>query len=79
MPRRRKRTTDRVRQEDRRLRVRGERREVPDTKKLSRAYIGLALARAQAEAAAQADVSAEGAPDTSKAHATPPEPRHDRS
>jgi hypothetical protein len=53
MPRRRKRTTNRVRQEDRRLRVRGIRRGTPDVKKLSRAFIGLALARAEAEARAQ--------------------------
>ena len=53
MPRSRQRKTNRVRQEDRRLRVRGIRRELPDSKKLSRAFIRLALARAEAEAAAQ--------------------------
>lgn len=57
MPRRRKRTTNRVPQDERRLRVRGERRATPDAKKLSRAFIGLALARAEAEAQAQAEAN----------------------
>ena len=56
MPRRRKRTTNRKRQDERALRVRGIRRGEPDAKKLSRAFIALALARA--EAAAQADAEA---------------------
>lgn len=53
MPRSRKRKTNRVRQEDRRLRVRGVRRGAPDTKKLARAFINLAMARAEAQAQAQ--------------------------
>ena len=74
MPRRRKRTTNRVRQEDRQLRLRGIRRGTPDAKKLSRAFIGLALARAEVEARAQAESEARdaGSADTSAA-ATPPE------
>lgn len=58
MPRRRNPKTNRKRQEDRDLRVRGVRRDVPDAKKLSRAYIGLAMARAAAEARAQAEAAA---------------------
>lgn len=53
MPRRRRRKTNRKPQEERRLRVRGIRRGTPDEKKLSRAFIGLALARAEADAQAQ--------------------------
>lgn len=70
MPRRRKRTTNRVPQDQRRLRVRGQRREVPDAKRLSRAFIGIALARADAEARAQAERAAattdRGAPSDSE-------------
>ena len=73
MPRRRKRTTNRVRQEDRRLRVRGMRRGTPDAKKLSRAFIGLALARAETEAQAQADTKAGAAAGQRFDEATPPE------
>lgn len=47
---RQKRTTNRKRQDDRDLSIRAIRRSVPDEKKLSRAFIGLALAQAQAEA-----------------------------
>jgi hypothetical protein len=78
MPRRRKRTTNRVRQEERSLRVRGVRRSVPDTKKLSRAFIGLALARADVEAQAQAQLEQAGRKATPKdpsGSATPPEAR----
>ena len=39
---------------DRRVRVRGVRRDEPDLRKLSRALIALAMAQAQAEAEAQA-------------------------
>ena len=39
---------------DRRIRIRGVRRDPPDLKKLSRALIALALAQAQAEADARA-------------------------
>jgi hypothetical protein len=39
---------------DRRIRVRGIRRDPPDIKKLSRALIALAMAQAQAEADARA-------------------------
>jgi len=53
MPRRRKRTTNRKPQAERHLRVRGVRRGTPDTKKLSRAFIALALARAEADAQAE--------------------------
>lgn len=55
MPRRRQRKTNRVPQEERRLRVRGVRHGEPDPRKLSRAFINLALARAEAEAQAQAE------------------------
>jgi len=57
MPRRRVRKTDRKQQEERRLRARGVRRDTPDARKLSRAFIGLALARAEAEAQAQAETA----------------------
>jgi hypothetical protein len=57
MPRRRRRRTNRRPQEERRLRVRGIRRGVPDEKKLSRAFIGLALARAEADAQAQSELT----------------------
>ncbi len=40
---------------ERRIRVRGVRRDPPDIKKLSRALIALAMAQAQAEADAQAE------------------------
>jgi hypothetical protein len=40
---------------ERRIRVRGVRRDPPDLKKLSRALIALAMAQAQAEADAQAE------------------------
>ncbi len=53
MPRRRRRKTNRKPQEERRLRVRGVRRGTLDEKKLSRAFISLALARAEADAQAQ--------------------------
>ncbi len=53
MPRRRARTTNRRPRDERRLSVRGLRHDPPDPKRLSRAFIGLALARAEAEARAQ--------------------------
>ena len=59
MPRRRKRKTNRIPQDERHLRVRGVRRSAPDATKLSRAFIGLAIARAEAEAMAQAKHPAE--------------------
>lgn len=59
MPRRRRRKTNRVPQDERRLRLRGMRRGTPDTRKLSRAFIGLALARAEADAQAQAEAAQE--------------------
>lgn len=58
MPRRRRRKTNRVPQDERRLRLRGLRRGAPDARTLSRAFIGLALARAEAEARAQAETEA---------------------
>ena len=58
MPRRRQRKTNWQPQEQRRLRVRGIRRDVPDARKLSRAFIGLALARAEAETQARAEAEA---------------------
>lgn len=61
MPRRRTRTTNRRPQAERHLRVRGVRRRTPDARKLSRAFIGLALARAQAEAHAQAQAEIQAA------------------
>ena len=57
MPRRRRRKTDRKPQEERRLRVRGIWRGEPDAKRLSRAFIELALARTEADAQAQAGAS----------------------
>ncbi len=54
MPRRRIRKTNRKSQEERRLRVRGIRRGTLDAKRLSRAFIELALARAEADAQAEA-------------------------
>lgn len=72
MPRRRKRTTNRVRQEDRLLRVRSVRRGTPDAKKLSRAFIGLAVARAEVEAKAQAEREARDANTTDSSTATTP-------
>lgn len=59
MARRRQRKTNRVPQDQRRLRIRGVRRDEPDGKKLSRAFIGLALARAETEARAQAEAVAQ--------------------
>lgn len=59
MPRRRTRKTNRRPQTERRLRVRGVRRATPDPKKLSRAFIGLALARAETEARARAEHAAQ--------------------
>ena len=55
MPRRRQRKTNRLSADERRLRVRGDRRRTPDAKKLSRAFIALALARAEVEAMAQSE------------------------
>ena len=55
MPRRRKRKTNWKRQEERAIRVRGVRRGTPDAKKLSRAFIELALARAEVDAQAQVE------------------------
>lgn len=57
MPRRRKRKTNWKRQEERAIRVRGVRRGTPDAKKLSRAFIELALARAEVEAQEQAEAT----------------------
>lgn len=67
---RRKRTTNRKRQEDRDLSIRAIRRSVPDEKKLSRAFIGLALAQAQAEADAEqtAKASRRGEPEQEAGH-----------
>jgi hypothetical protein len=56
-----------VPQDERRLRVRGVRRNEPDPKKLSRAFIGLAMARAEAEARAQAEAAARQAADDAHA------------
>lgn len=53
MPRRRQRKTNWRRQDERLLRVRGMRRGAPDTRKLSRAFVNLAMARAEAAARAQ--------------------------
>lgn len=63
MPRRRQRKTKWRPQDERRLRVRAVRRDVPDARRLSRAFIGLALARAEAEVQAQAEAMAEAARD----------------
>jgi hypothetical protein len=48
---------------DRQLSVRGVRRTPPDLRRLSRAVIEIALAQAEAEAAAQAEGSTDIAPD----------------
>ena len=61
MPRRRQRKTAWQPQDQRRLRVRAVRRDVPDARKLSRAFIGLALARAEAETQARAEAEARAA------------------
>ena len=58
MPRRRNRTTNWRPQEERRLRARSIRHGTPDPRKLARAFIGLALARAEADAQAQAQQQA---------------------
>jgi hypothetical protein len=63
MPRRRARTTNRRPRDERRLRVRGLRHDPPDPRRLSRAFIGLALARAEAEARAQQASEAEATRD----------------
>lgn len=47
MPRRKSQTTNRRPQDQRKLKVRGVRRTTPEVHKLSRAFIGLAMARAQ--------------------------------
>jgi len=78
MPRRRRRTTGWQPQDQRRLRIRGVRRDVPDARKLSRAFIGLALARAEAETRARAEAEARaadqaGAGDRTNADAGDPE------
>ena len=53
---------------DRKIRVRGIRRDPPDLKKLSRALIALAMAQAQAEAAQAAHEAKTGEED--RPHAT---------
>lgn len=60
MPRRRRRKTGWQPQDQRRLRIRAVRLDVPDARKLSRAFIGLALARAEAETQARAETEARG-------------------
>jgi hypothetical protein len=74
MPRRRQRKTAWQPQDQRRLRVRGVRRDVPDARKLSRAFIGLALARAEAETRARAEDQARTARQESADATTDPEP-----
>ena len=68
MPRHRKRKTNRRTQGERMLRVRGIRRGTPDAKKLSRAFIGLAVARAEAEAQAEAETRCEERPGKHEGH-----------
>lgn len=55
MPRRRNRKTNRRHVDERRLSIRAIRRSTPDARRLSRAFIGLALARTELEAEAQDD------------------------
>lgn len=55
MPRRRNRKTTRRHLDERRLSIRALRRSTPDARRLSRAFIGIALARAELEAKAQSD------------------------
>jgi hypothetical protein len=74
MPRRRQRKTAWQPQDQRRLRVRGVRRDVPDARKLSRAFIGLALARAEAETRARAEAEARAARQESADTTTDPYP-----
>jgi hypothetical protein len=64
MPRRRQRKTSWQPQDQRRLRIRAIRLDVPDARKLSRAFIGLALARAEAETLARAEAEARAATST---------------
>lgn len=60
MPRRRSQTTNRRPQDRRKLKVRGVRRATPEVHKLSRAFIGLAMARAQTiNATADAEATAD--------------------
>jgi len=61
MPRRRQRKAGWQPQDQRRLRIRAIRLDVPDARKLSRAFIGLALARAEAETLARAEAEARAA------------------
>ena len=61
MPRRRQRKATWQPQDQRRLRIRAIRLDVPDARKLSRAFIGLALARAEAETQARAEAEARAA------------------
>ena len=75
MPRRRRRTTTWQPQDQRRLRVRGIRRDVPDARKLSRAFIGLALARAEAETRARAEAEARASEQTIASETAGPDPR----
>jgi hypothetical protein len=74
MPRRRQRKTTWQPQDQRRLRVRAVRLDVPDARKLSRAFIGLALAKAEAETQARAEAEARAAGDTITADATDADP-----
>jgi hypothetical protein len=55
----------RLPREERRITVRGIRRDPPDVHKLSKALIGLAMAEAEREAQAQQAAHAAGAPVTS--------------
>jgi hypothetical protein len=74
MPRRNRKPAHR-RPGGRNIRVRGVRRERPDTRKLARALIGLAMAQAEADARAQADRT-ENEPPQAKDEAPPQEPGH---
>jgi len=74
MPRRRQRKTSWQPQDQRRLRIRAIRLDVPDARKLSRAFIGLALAKAEAETQARAEAEARAATSTRSGGAADADP-----
>jgi len=74
MPRRRQRRTGWQPQDQRRLQVRAIRLDVPDVRKLSRAFIGLALARAEAETEARTEAEARTPRNTSGSESADADP-----
>lgn len=65
------------RKEERRLTVRGIRRDPPDIKKLSRALIGLAMAEAERQAQAEQTARTAGSADTSGVRHQAGDERHE--